>query len=267
MALTAIDFDKLVIDKIMSVTGINRTTSELEFMFDEIKDATLENGGETVYGTGAGGRRISALDQNKTSRITFNNGYVIANAYAAQVGADVETASTTNKFRVPTVDTIAVTVNGTATVTLPKTPIVSSVKYLYKANKDMTQGTKYEVSATAGAGKFTLSGSTITLPSGDFVAGDAIIIAYEYEATVGKALHNSSVKYSKNTKLIIDLLLRDPCNNDTLYHSKMVYYNSKPDMNTSITVGGEPSVHAFAAESLVDPCSIDKRYWSWYIVE
>jgi hypothetical protein len=264
MALTAIDFDKLVIDKVMSVTGLDRTTGELDFMFDEIKDATLENGGETVFGTGAGGRRISAMDQNKTSRITFNNGYVIASALAAQIGADVSVASDTNKLVVPTVETVTV-VDGVAT--LPDTPIVSSVKYAYKANKDMTQGTKYEVDATAGAGKFTLSGSTATFPVGDFETGDAIIIAYEYETTVGKALINNSEKYSKNVKLIIDLLCRDVCDNSIVYHTKKVYHNAKPDMNVSISVGGEPAVHNFAAESLTDPCSKDKTYWTWFIVE
>jgi len=272
MAITAIDFDKLVIDKIMSVTGINRTTGEIRFMFDEIKDATIENGGETVFGTGAGGRRISALNQNKTSKISFNNGYVIASAYATQIGADIIEASDTNKLTVPTVETVKVTVTGAAgsevvTAKLPDTPIISSVKYLYKANKDMTQGKRYEVSATAGTGKFTLSGDVVTLPTSDFTTGDAIIISYEYETTVGKAIVNNSEKYAENVKLITDLLVRDVCDNSIVYHTKMVYFNTAPDMNMSMSIGGEPSVHAFAAESLTDPCSVDKSYWTWFIVE
>lgn len=264
MGLTAIDFDKLVIEKVMCITGLNRTTGEIEFMFDEIKDATIENGGETVFGTGAGGRRISSIDQNKTSRITFNNGYVVYSGMAAQIGGDIKVATEQDKLKVPTVEIVKV-VDGVAT--LPHTPVTTSVKFAYKANKDMTQGKKYEVSATAGAGKFTLTGNTITLPTGDFVEGDAIILSYEYETAVGKSLTNNSEKYSKNVKLVADILVRDVCNQEIIYHTKKIFYNTKPDMNTSISIGGEPSVHAFAAESMVDPCSIDKNYWTWFIVE
>jgi hypothetical protein len=38
-------------------------------------------------------------------------------------------------------------------------------------------------------------------------------------------------------------------------------------MNQTLSIGGDPAVHEFSAESLTDPCSIDKNYFTWFIVE
>ena len=256
-------FDKLIIDSIDTVTALDRTTSEIVFIHDEIKNGTIENGGDLTFGTGAHGRRVSTMQSNKTAKITYTNAYVVASSLAAKVGANIEMADATNQFTVPTVEFVKVTVSdSTKTATLSKTPVAASVKFAYVAQSDMTAGEKLTV-----ATDFTLSGSTLTISNADVSEGDTLIVCYDYTTSVGKKISNDSQTYSKNVKLVVDLLLRDVCDNSQLYHARMVFFNTVPDMNNTITIGDEPAVEDFAAEAIVDPCSTDKLYWDMYIVE
>lgn len=257
-------FDKLVIDSIDTVTALDRTTSEIVFIHDEIKEGTIESAGDLTFGTGAHGKRVSAMQSNKTAKITYKNAYVVASSLAAKIGADIESASEDNVFTVPTVEYVKVEKSGgsTLTATLPQTPTATSIKYAYVAQKDMTPGEKLTVTTD-----FTLSDKTLTLTSENVQAGDILIVCYEYTTTVGKKITNNAEKYSKNVKLIVDLLLRDVCDNSQLYHARMVFFNTIPDMNDTISIGDDPAVEDFSAEAIIDPCSTDKKYWDMYIVE
>ena len=63
----ALDFDNLVFDRPLRVRMQDKTNGELFFMVEELKEATLTNGAEQVFLTGAAGTRIAALDRNKTT--------------------------------------------------------------------------------------------------------------------------------------------------------------------------------------------------------
>lgn len=259
-------FDKLIIDSIDTVTALDRTTSEIVFIHDEIKEGSIENGGELTFGTGAHGKRVSSMYRNKTSKLSYKNAYVVASSLAAKIGANITEASSENKFVVPDVQFAKVdTDESEVSATLKNTPIIDSLKFVYAAQKDMTQGEKLLLTTD-----FTVSGNKITFTEAGkkkLTDVNVVIVPYEYEATVGKRISNDSEKYAKNVKLIVDLLLRDVCDNSQLYHAKMVYYNCAPDMNNTISIGDEPAVEDFSAESMVDPCSADKLYWDMYIVE
>lgn len=268
MALTNVDFDKLVIDSIDSVTSFDKTDGSILFIFDQIKDGTIENGSETVFGTGKAGVRLSALDRNKTSKFTCTNGYVIANAFAAQLGADIEEASESNKFAVPHLQYI--TVEDPTKIVLEHTPTGitgKEIAFIYKANSDNTQGEKYPIGATASATEFALDilTKTITLPTGIFKKGDIVIVPYDREATVGKKMVNSGEKFSKTARTVIDVTCRDVCDQSKVYHTIFVYPNAKIDGNFTMTFGNEPVVQAFACEALQDICSINKELFTYYI--
>lgn len=271
MAITAIDFDKLVIDKIDLVTAFSKSDGSLLLMFDEIKNGTITNAGEKVYGTGAGGARLSALNRNKTSGFSCTNGFVVASAIAAQTGSDIVVASTGSKIKTPTHEIIDVAA-GATTVVLSEIPVGvtgAEIKFIYKLQKDNTQGEKYAIAAMASATEFSLvpATKTITLPTDSFTEAGRLIVFYDYEASVGKKLMNKGDTFAKDCKLVLDILCRDVCDNSTVYHTKFVYPSASIDNNFEITVGDEPAVHNFAAEAMQNICSSDKEYWSWYIVE
>ena len=66
----AIDVNKLIITEVAQITAFNNA-GELEFVLDEIQDATISNTEETTDVTGRNGRKIASLkkkarESNKT---------------------------------------------------------------------------------------------------------------------------------------------------------------------------------------------------------
>jgi hypothetical protein len=269
--MTSIDFDKLVVDQIDMVTAFDKSTNELLLMMDEIKDGSIENGAEVVYGTGKGGTRLSTLDRNKTSRFSCNNGYIVGGAIVAQTGSSATVASTGSELIIPTYDIITIgdTVTTAVLSNVPVGVTGAEVSFVYKLNRDGTQGEKLVVAETATTGKFTVNSAskTLTFAEDEFTKGDSIIVFYDYKEAVGKKFSNVGNSFSKNAKIVLDVLCRDVCDNSSVYHTKFVFPNAKIDGNFNITFGDEPAIHAFAAEAVQDVCSKNKELWSWYIVE
>lgn len=271
MALTAIDFDKFIIDSIDLATGFDITTGEVQFMMDEIKDGSIENGAEVIYLTGQNGARVGALDRNKTAKVSFNNAFMIGGAMATQIGNAPTVASVGSEFVVPAFEIIDVTA-GATTVTLANVPVGTTgaeIPFVYKANKDGTQGAKYGINVTASATQFSLVPATkvVTLPTGVFTAGGRLIVFYNYKAAVGKKYVNSGDKFAKTVKLVLDLLLRDTCDNSVVYHGKMVIDTAKIDGSFTIGIGNEPAAHSVVAEAVTNVCTSSKVLWTLYLVE
>lgn len=267
----AINPEKLIVDTIDLLTFENATTGDLYFMMDEITDGTIENGSETVYGTGKAGVRLSALDRNKTSRFTANNGYIVGGAIVAQTGAPMVEATEENPLPVPAHDILAVKANAT-TAELTHIPVGvtgAEVKAVYVLRNGV-QTRKLEVGTGAELNKtFTVDAATktLTFAEGEFTVDTEIFVPYTRQVTTGVKYENNTTHFAKSGRLILDLTCRDVCDNETVYHTKFVYPNAKLDGNFSIAIGDTPAVHALAAEALSSVCSTSKRLWEWYIIE
>ena len=261
------DFDKIIIDSIDLVSAFDKADGSLKFLFDQVQDGTITNGAEIVYQTGKSGMRIAAIDRNKTSTFTCNNGYVIVSAYASQLGSEVVNAGSGAPIVVPTVEFIRVGAEGT-TITLsatPSGPEGAEIPFIYKANKDKTQGKKFAIAGEASKSEFSLAGTTITLPTDVFAEGDIVIVPYDAEVTVGKKIVNSGDNFSDTVRLVIDCTCRDVCNNSVVYHGTFVFGNAKIDGNFDIAFGDTPTVHAFSAEAMADICSTDQELFAFFI--
>lgn len=270
MALTAIDFDKIIPDKMLLATATSRTTGELIFMCDQIKNGNIENTGEKSFVTGTGGTPLSALNRNKNVKVAWENAYVIASGIAAQTGSDIVVASAGSKLTVP--NTEIITVTSATSVVLAQIPVGvsgSEVKYIYKSNPDGTAGEKYGVAATASATAFKVDAATktITLPTGKFNVGDRVIVTYNYETAIGKKISNKGNTFAKDCKLVIDVLCRHICDTNIQLVTKFVFPYLSIDNNFTISVQDEPQAHNFGGDAMQDPCSPDKTFWDWYIVE
>lgn len=266
----AINAEKLIVDGIDMATFFDITTGELYFMLDQITDGSIENGAETVYGTGKKGVRLSALDRNKTAKFTCNNGYVVGGALAAQVGADVIKASDKAPLVVPDWH-IAEVAAGATSVELPFKPVGlkgAEVKEIYTL-KNGAQDRKLTVGTQASTGVFTVNAESkmITFAAEEFTEACEIIVFYDREATEGVKIENTQDTFSKSGRLVLDLTCRDVCNNNIVYHTKLVFPNAKLDGNFTLSFGNEPAVHALSAEALSSICSKNKRLWEWFIVE
>jgi len=265
-----INAEKLVVDSIDMATLFGISTGELLFMLDQIKDGSIENGSEVVYGTGKNGVRLAALDRNKASRFSCNNGYIVGGALLAQIGGSAVKATEEAPLLVPDYEIINMAAKATS-ATLSYVPVGvegAEVKEVWTL-RNGAQDRKLTVGTATGTGVFTVDAENkkLTFGADEFTADTEIIIFYDRYAVTGVKYENSQDEFSKSGRLVLDVTCRDVCDPDVIYHTKFVFPNAKIDGNFTITFGNEPAVHALSAEALSSVCSSSKRLWEWYIVE
>lgn len=266
MALTAVNFDTLIPDKFLRVTGTDITTGEVLYMFDNIKDGTIEGTEDTEYITGANGVNLVALSRNKTCSVTFNRAFLSFSALGAQTGTEVETASVENKFIVAKPDVVKAT--SVTEVTASGTPVVGTLKFAYSLNGDGSINEKYELVASAPtANQFSLASSKLTFAASALTVGQEMLLIYDEEITVGKKVSNRADTSALYSYLIADLICLDRCNNNTKYVTRFIVPNAKVSGNFTIDVGNADTAHAFAAEAMPTGCGADPTFFDWYIIE
>lgn len=270
MAFTT-NFDKLVIDSWDRAIFRNISTGEILAIFDQIKEGSIENTSDQTTQTGLRGVVLNTLNRNKATTISLTNGYLVASGIGVQTGSGVEEASAENKFTIPEIEYSDITTD-TTKIVLKRTPVGvtgAEIPFIYKANKDLSQGEKFAIGATVSATTFTLDKATktITLPTGVFETGDVVIIMYDYEDTVGKKLSNRADTFGGTVELIIDATTHDVCDDAILYHTKIVAPKFTVDSNFNVSVGDEPATHVVTGKCSTNVCSTSQELWNWFIVE
>lgn len=249
-----IDVSKLIITEIDQITCFNNA-GELEFIMDELQDATINNTQEKVDITGKGGRKISSLKRNKAVTVSATNGLIVGGALAAQTGSDVETGS----FKVRKTEILTVTDNSATITGTPVGTTGAEIGYAYKVNANGSLGQKFEQDATASAtGKFAYTTKKITFFEGDLEDGSQVAVFYDEEVQSAK-ISNDSEKYSKVLKMYVDVTLQDNC--DNLFHGQFIIRRADFSGEFDLTFGADPSVHAIEAESLAGGCTGSTNLW------
>ena len=271
----ALDFDNLVIDRPLRVRMQDKSTGELMYMVDQIKDATLTNGAEQVFITGSAGVRLATLNRNKTTSFSFNNGLVSMSMLASQTGSDRELASSVNKIKTPAFEVIKVgtsdgsTVN--TTITLKNVPVGiegAEIPFIYILQKDNSLGQKFAIGVSASSTAFALNPETktITLPTGAGITAETqIAVDYEYMAESAIRVVNRGDVYGKSGRVIVELLLRDICDQNKLYYSQLIMPNASASGQFEFAFGSEGVVHGWQCEANQDICSADKELFSWIV--
>lgn len=209
--------NELILEKIRAVEEYDPATSELTGRYTQIESPTLQTSADGTAVTDAMGSEITTFYNAQTGTFAFTNSLLSLDLMASQFGTEKEIASATNKIIMPVSETI--TIGSGGVVTLKYVPVGTTgaeVKYVKVINENNTFGETYEVSATAGDGKFTLDAATktITLPSD--VTG-RVFVRYDKET-------ETAVKVSKSTDgvpavktLLIHAIFHDPCNTNLVY--------------------------------------------------
>ena len=245
----ALDFDNLVIDRPLRVRMQDKSTGELMYMVDQIKEATLTNGEESVYITGSAGIRLATLKRNKTTSFSFQNGLVSMSMLATQTGSERELASSTEKIKTPAFEIIKVgsaedgSVN--TEITLKNVPVGTTgneIPFIYILQKDNSLGQKFAIGSAASSTEFALNPDTktITLPTdAGLTAESQIAVDYEYMAESAIRVVNRGDAYSKSGRIIVELLLRDICDNNKLYYSQLILPNAAVSGQFEFAFGSE----------------------------
>jgi len=209
--------NELILEKIRAVEEYDPATDELTGRYTQIEQPNLQTGATATEVVDAIGTSIATFYTAQTGSFGFQNSLLSLDLAASQYGTTKQVANDTSKIIMPVSETITVGAGGT--VVLKYTPVGTSgaeVKYVKVINTNNTFGETYVISATAGAGKFTLdvATKTITLPSG--VTGKVFVNYYKETSTAVKVSKSTSA-VPEVKKLLIHAIFHDPCNKNLVY--------------------------------------------------
>lgn len=209
--------NELVLEKIRAVEEYDPATYELTGRYTQIEEPSLQTSAEGTDVTDAMGTPIMTFYQAQKGNFNFTNSLFSLDLAASQFGTKKVVANETEKISMPVSEVIAI--GSDATVKLKYVPIGTAgaeIKYVKVINANNTFGTTYEVSPTAGEGKFVIDAATqtITLPEG---TTGKVFVNYEKESS-------NAVKVVKNAEgipevkiLHIHAIFHDPCNKNLVY--------------------------------------------------
>lgn len=209
--------NELVLEKIRAVEEYDPSTSELTGRYTQIEDPSLQTSAEGTAVTDAIGAEITTFYNAQTGTFSFTNSLFSLDLAASQFGSIKEIANTDNEIIVPVSEIVTIGADHTAVLKyVPVGTTGAEVKYVKVINENNTFGEKYEVSATAGEGKFTINAETKTITLPDGVTG-RVFVQYERKS-------KNAVKITKKTdgvpevkSLLIHAIFHDPCNVNLVY--------------------------------------------------
>ena len=252
----AIATDTYVLHDVLRVKAFDIATGELLAIIKENKSLSISNENEVIYATGQNGANIAAFDRNKKATITGSSGVITEGLLALQLGSAVE--KTNVKVR-NFMDVLTVTATEATTSFEAVGTTGAEIKYIYKyvggvASEKFVQG------STASATEFAYAPATkkITLPTGKFQAGDKIVVFYDYVATSGKRITNSSNKMPKTVRLSVECMFLDPCTEKD-YFGYITADRAKTQGNFALEIGDQPGVHNYGWELLSAICDETKK--------
>lgn len=254
----SVNVKDITITELDKITGFDIATGNFLFLMDELQNASIAQGQESVDITGKQGRKLNTLKRNKTVTISGTNGMVSGGVLEMQTGGEFENKAT----EVSWADYLTV---GTDTKTTYKAigTAGAEIKGLYLKNSDGTLGTKLEQAASAAAGKFAYDPASKALTfHTDVAAGTEIAVFYDRKIQAD-VLTNESDHYSKKCTLYIDAIGEDKCAN--IYRVQI--YVPKADFNGEFTLdmGDNQTVHNFEAEALAGACGMGGTLWTYTI--
>ena len=209
--------NELVLEKIRAVEEYDPTTSELMGRYTQIEEPSLSFSSESTQVTDAMGSPIMTFYRAKSGTFSFTNSLFSLDLAASQFGAAKEIADTDNKLTVPVSEVLPIVDNKVVLKYTPVDTAGAEVKYVKIINSDNTFGKTYEVSATAGDGKFTIDAAarTITLPEG---TTGRVFVNYEKETDAAvKIVNNANDSEPEVKTLLIHAIFHDPCNKNLVY--------------------------------------------------
>ena len=255
----AFNFDEIVIDRVYRAHKFDLNGKRI-WTATQIKDPSLECGGETVYSTDAVGANIMGFDRSKTGSFTFSNAMMHMAMLADQLGSKKDVAGEENKLLMTCLEVLVVGDDGTkATLTHEPKEITSGVpfKYLDKVDANLVSQATYELGESADT-QFSVAGKIITLPTGaGFKKGDRIIVKYQYESAEGIQIVNNADEHSEAGEFIIEAFCYNPCDQGNKKLLNIIFPNAKEDQAVTLTMTNELT-HPCTINAMQEYCSTDK---------
>lgn len=269
----AFDVNNIVINRPLRGIATN-SSGDIVFTLSQIKDPTLTMSSETVQAMDAMDIPIMEFDRSKSCEFSATQSVFDLALLAAQGGTTKKYASANNNIRVPMWETVTVGTTD-ATVTLKRTPINTatdcSIPYIWELKSDKSLSTRYSLDdSAASATEFTLSGTTLTLPTGA-TATRTFLIPYEYFATGADNLGAVEVRSSADvfnvaSKFVLQCLGHNVCDPTTEIAVWLIFDNAKLTSDFDLTLSPEMA-QAFTLKVMSAYCETDRPLFKMVIPE
>ena len=225
--------NELILEKIRAVEEYDPSTGELTGRYTQIEDPSLKTSASATEVTDAIGTSIATFYTAQTGAFSFTNSLLSLDLLASQYGIAKVIATDVAKITMPVSETIVISVSNT--VTLKYVPVGTTgaeVKFVKVINTNNTFGETYTVSATAGAGKFTLDAATkvITLPVG---TTGKVFVRYNKASATAVKVSKTTTSVPEVKSLVIHAIFHDPCNKNLVYAGVIACSRAQIDITST----------------------------------
>ena len=236
------------------------------FTLDELQEIAINNTEETQDVTGAAGSVLNSNKKNKGCNGTGTNGLLSGGLMEIQTGSkQVRSDIIVRQRDVITVTATMVTNNK---VTISKEPTGTTgaeIQYVYVKSAADEEVTTYQQAASAGDGKFTFSGTTITFSPTTLKEGDVVTVFYNVKLDDNTAvkISNDASSYSGECELVYSGLAKNACGKEACFQ----FIIPRADFvgNWNLEMGDSQTTHKFEWKSLKNKCSTDNNFWDFII--
>ena len=209
--------NELILEKIRAVEEYDPATFELTGRYTQIEDPSLKTSADATEVTDAMGATIQTFYNAQKGTFDFTNSLFSLDLAASQYGSKKVVASDDDKIIMPVSEVITIGADHTAVLKyIPVGATGAEVKYVKVINENNTFGETYEVSATAGDGKFTINAETKTITLPDTVTG-RVFVNYEKETSTAVQVVKRTDGVPEVKTLLIHAIFHDPCNKNLVY--------------------------------------------------
>lgn len=251
--------NELILEKIRSVEEYDPGTKELTGRYTQIEDPSLSFSAEGTEILDAMGSTIYTIYKGQKGTFSFTNSLFSLDLAASQFGSEKVVADDNNKITVPVSEVLTIGADNTVKLTyVPVGTAGAEVKYVKVINADNSFGATYEVSSTAGDGKFTLDAAnqTITLPEG--VTG-RVFVNYEKESATAVQVSKSVDGVPKVKMLLIHAIFHDVCDTNKVIAGTIICHKAQIDPSSvELTLTAEGK-HGASYILQKDYCGTDDR--------
>ena len=250
--MAIINFDQLVIDRVVDGWFESKEDEELIAVLDQISNFSVNTTSETKDKTDAQGVLLKRYFLSKSVEITGENAVFSLNMAAIQAGNAKKVGT---EVTLPRIMQIAKTDSPYA---LPDTPINGTLMlYGTSDNGVVDVEKKYVKGDAAGVDTYAVATAggvtTVTLPTN---ATDTVQIKYEYTVASGDIaarVDQTGDKFPKECKATFRVLCSDLCDSETVRALYVVFpkFQMSPDVELAFNTD---STQSFTATALKDYC-------------
>lgn len=238
--------NELILDRVRELILTDLTDGSVLARLTSLEESSLETSAEGTDVVDAIGSVITTIYKSKKASFSASNSLMSLDLLAAQYGTDKEIADTTNKIPVPVSEVLTVS---EGKITLTNTPS-NTVKYIYKlADKSLAK--KYAVAATASATEFSITGSEITVPTGET---GTFYVEYEYQGESAVKVANYAENFPETVGVKIFAIFKDVCNENIKYAGSIVAKKGKLDPTAITNALTSTGKHPFKINFNKDYC-------------